>query len=263
MRLFLCTAITAQILFCCGATHAQTHYSAPKAEFELVKKIPDFEKFTNKFVYDSGGETEQEVSDFFSDETEIFVVKTSDPLHKIKSIGKFDTSKSKIEEIGHALGGSKGMTLDKIRDYHQYVIMDGPIYNPGTFPGYPGRVCWQAIVSVNDVPLQAIINKIPKAKEEYEQADVRVTREKISVHFGSYNSKKGSRVIETISAKVGVIYLKSAGNGVDYNAKILTPGGKIGYIESETLISAVPSGYCFAKQKNGQWLIDAIIRAEK
>jgi hypothetical protein len=235
---------------------AQTKYVSPKATFERVEQSAELKTFTDKFYETSGGETEKDVASFFSDDTEIFVVNADD---KPVSIGKFDRSKSKISEIGRALAAgkpkAKPLTLAKIKDFNQEMTLETGL-NPGTFPGHPGRVCGQPIISMDSKSLAPAIASVKPQK-----ADANVTLETLPVHAGPDDSKaRDKRVIETIPAKQGIVFLDIIGNGYEWNAKILTPSGKIGYVDQSLIVSVTPRGYCFGQQPNGTWLIDAVIR---
>jgi len=232
-------------------------YTPPKAEFELVKAPPALNKFLEKArdtaQAESGPDQPKHLAALFADDVQIITGLEAGDF----KLQKLDAAKPKLDQLGKYLKtmepDAKLSATEKAADsVWRYIAasLDGP-WSFGTYPGHAGEICMGPVVKLDTSALAAALAAAP-------DASVMVTKKPTAVHAGwEGSSAKDKRVIETIPAKLGIIYLENVGNGGEFNGKVRTPDGKEGYVNDADLISVRAPDFCF-KQVNGAWLISLV-----
>ncbi len=255
-------AIILSLMFSLGSFSAvagQT-YTPPKAEFENVKAPQALDKFLENArdvaQAESGAEQAKHLAALFADDVQIITGFAAGDF----TLQKLDASQPKLVALAKYLKfmepDAKLSSDEKAADSVWRAIaaaLDGP-WSFGPNPGHAGEFCLGPVVKLDTTALASALAAAP-------EASVMVTKKPTMVHAGSEgNTAKDKRVIETIPAKLGIIYLENVGNGGTYNGKVLTPRGQIGYVNESDLINIRAPDFCF-KRVNGAWLIDLVAQA--
>ena len=260
MKHIAALAFAAVLLPACAL--AGQSYTPPKAEFELLKASPALNKFLENArdtaQAESGPDHAKHLAALFADDVQII---TAIEAGEFK-LQKLEPSKPKLEQLGKYLKtmepDAKLSATEKAADsVWRYIAanLDGP-WSFGGNPGRAGEVCLGPVVKLDTSGLASALAAAP-------DATVMVTKKPTAVHAGSEGiSAKDKRVVETIPAKLGIVYLENVGNGGEYNGKVLTPAGKEGYVNDSDLISTRAPDFCF-KQVNGAWLISLVAAVAK
>ena len=230
-------------------------YSAPKVVVDIVPAPPALVLFVDRVRSTAAADaSEAQLEALFSNNTAVLAGGVGVDGLRLNEIRTFDKKSPKILQAAAGMQEGETPPGDKLADHARDIVwrfLAGGVDRKlvvGRQPGNPGRLCWGPVATVEAAVLKRAEDQAQEAKGNF-----RVTVSPLKV-FAKDSAK--SPVLETLPAKIAV-RVTERGNGGMW--QVLTPSGKNGYADQTGFVDLYSYGMCFARQKDGGWLIDAIM----
>ena len=230
-------------------------YSAPKVSVEIVPAPAALVQFVEKVRTTATAEaSEAQLEALFSNKTAVLAGGVGIDGLRLNEIRTFDSKSPKILQAAQAMEEGETPPGYKLADHARdnvWRFLAGGVDRKlvvGPQPGNKARLCWGPVSTVEEAVMR-------RAEQQAQEAsgNFHVTISAVKI-YAKDNVK--SAVLDTLPAKIAARVTKRGNGGM---WQVLAPSGKTGFADQGGFVDLYSYGMCFGQQKDGSWLIDAIM----